>query len=113
MIVFCVVLVTKTFRDHGTSLDHLSDPKNVVGQAAQGIIADFEGMMQALTMMLPFRLLGSRFEVMNFMSMMILGLMCPMMPWALCLGHCAWGVHTQILLVPTDDMMQGHDTLLH
>ena len=37
-------------------------------------------------MMLPFRLLDSRFEVMNCISIMISGLICPVMPWALCLG---------------------------
>ena len=37
-------------------------------------------------MMLPVRLLGSRFEVMNFMSIMILGLMCPMMPCSIVPG---------------------------
>ncbi len=37
-------------------------------------------------MMSPFRLLGSRFDVVNFMNIMILRLMCPMMLWALCLG---------------------------
>ncbi|DBA78759.1 TPA: hypothetical protein ACH3X1_008666 [Trebouxia sp. C0004] len=45
----------------GISLDQLSDPNSVVAQAAQAIIADFDSMM-------PVRLLGSRFEVMNFMS---------------------------------------------
>ncbi len=38
-----------------------------------------------LTMMSPVRLLGSRFDVVNFMNIMILRLMCPMMLWALCL----------------------------
>ena len=53
-------------------------------------------------MLSPFRLPGSR-EVMNFISIMILRLMCPVMPWAY--------VHRQLL--QNDDMMQGHWTLLH
>ena len=37
-------------------------------------------------MVSPIRLLGSHFEVVNFMNIMMLRFICPMMLWALCLG---------------------------
>ncbi len=48
----------------------------------------------SLTMMSPVRLLGSRFDVVNFMNIVILRLMCPMMLWALCL----WCPQTNIVV---------------
>ncbi|DBA90220.1 TPA: hypothetical protein ACH3X1_003518 [Trebouxia sp. C0004] len=71
---------------HGISLDGLSDPSNMVAQAAQAIIDDFDSMMHALAMMSLVRLLAVVLKVVNFMNIMILKLMCPMMLWALSLG---------------------------